>query len=90
MLIRVFCIADGHTRHYQQRRSNESRSSDNATSITAQTQPFIQSSPQLQSVQQPEREQRRHIKPQTNDRSKPSAARSTAREDRPTGTRPKD
>lgn len=91
ILIEVFfCIADSNSRHHQQRRSNESGSSNNATSITAQAQPLIQSSPQLQSVQQPEHEQRRHIKPQTNDRSEPTAARSNAREARPTGTRPKD
>ncbi|XP_055295327.1 uncharacterized protein LOC129565025 isoform X2 [Sitodiplosis mosellana] len=81
--------SDGNSRHRQQRRPNESGSGINA-SITAQAQPFIQSSPQLQSVQQPEREQRCHIKPQTDERSQPTAARSNAREVRPTGTRPKD
>lgn len=82
----MFFVTDIHS----QRKSNESgRSSDNAASITAQAQPVIQSSPQLQSVQQSEREHRRHIKPQTNDRSEPTA-RSTTRETRPTGARRKD
>ncbi|XP_031617404.1 uncharacterized protein LOC116337171 isoform X2 [Contarinia nasturtii] len=85
--------SDSNSRNNQQHRTNESRNiGNNATNITAQTQPVIQSSPQLQSVQQPEQQhQRRHIKPQTNDRSDSTTTRTTARETRPTGgTRPKD
>lgn len=84
MLIKLLCFADNQS----QCKSTESGSSNNATNITAQTQPFIQSSPQLQSVQQSEYEHRRHIKPQTNERSEPTS-RSTTREARPTGARRK-
>lgn len=84
-LIKLLYFADNKS----QRKSNESGSINNATNITTQTQPFIQSSPQLQSVQQSEYDQRRHIKPQANDRSEPTT-RSATREARPTGARRKD
>lgn len=95
IVICIFIFAGSNSCNNQQRRTNESRNiGNNATNITAQTQPVIQSSPQLQSVQQPEHQhERRHVKPQTNDRSDSAATRTTARETRPTGdinARPKD
>lgn len=85
VLNEFFCIAGIDS----QRKSSESdRIRHIPTSITTQAQPLIQSSPELQSIQQPAREQHRHTKPQTNDRSE-SAARSTSREARPTGARPR-
>lgn len=85
-----FKFTDIRTQYTQQRKPSESGSNNvNAANVTAQTQPLVQSSSQLQSIQPTDREQRRHAKPQTNDRSE-STTRSNAREARPTGTRRKD
>lgn len=97
----VFSLAEHHSQCSSKRKSSAGSNGINGTDVAAQTQPIIQSSPELQSIQQQQQQQlrayeqqyrQRHIESQqTNDRSELTAAatRATAREARPTGTKRK-
>lgn len=97
----MYLFAEHHSQCSSKRKSSAGSNSIDGTNVAAQAQPIVQSSPELQSIQQQQQQQlrayqqqyrQRHIESQqANDRSEPAAAtaRSTAREARPTGTKRK-
>lgn len=92
-LICFFVVTEHNSQCSSKRKSSAGSNSINGTNVTTQTQPIIQPSSELQSIQQQreyEQQHRHNIESQTtNDRSEPTATRSTAREARPTGTKRK-